>query len=114
MMPALPHSCESQPSSRSPATQTPECPAAWDSSGRLTCYFGIVSASTSLPLLKTLRSGTSGKVYSPDHWSRRLLGWVVTGLVLRKHSLRRQAERWKHMWALREGTPSPHPLRGSF
>lgn len=65
MMPALPHSCESQPSSRSPATQTPERPAGWDSSRRLICYFGTVPASTSPPSLKTLRSGTSGKAYSP-------------------------------------------------
>lgn len=56
-----PHSCESQPSSRSRHTD-PWCPAAWDSQREAHLLFGIVSA-TSLPLLKTLRPGTSGKVY---------------------------------------------------
>ncbi|CAI9169005.1 unnamed protein product [Rangifer tarandus platyrhynchus] len=57
VMPALPYSSESEPSSRSSATQTPECPAGWDSSRRLTCCFGTVPASASPASLKTLRSG---------------------------------------------------------
>lgn len=63
MMPALPTLVRvSLP--QEPATQTPECPAAWDSSGRLTCYFGIVvSFYLSCPYRKTLRPGTSGKVH---------------------------------------------------